>query len=245
MTCRSTPPSTSSSIRTTSTAPSAARMPHRIAPPSKAGPGGRGRGHDRVAVAEHDLAVGADVDEQPGALVAVHAGGQHPGDDVAADVRAEGREDHRPGPRVQRQAEVGGEQRRQACVRGHDERRDAERLGVDAEHQRGHRGVAGQRDLVDLVRRRRRPRRARRRSSSASVSWAASRSRSAACGSIIVALIRVITSPPNGCCLLSIDATAAGRAGRGVDAAWPRRSWCRGRTRSRSAGRWCRRARRR
>ena len=46
--------------------------------------------------------------------------------------------------------------------------------------------------------------------SSASVSWAASRSRSAACGSIIVALIRVITSPPNGCCLLSIDATAAG-----------------------------------
>ena len=29
-------------------------------------------------------------------------------------------------------------------------------------------------------------------------------------GSIIVALIRVITSPPNGCCLLSIDATAIG-----------------------------------
>ena len=29
-------------------------------------------------------------------------------------------------------------------------------------------------------------------------------------GSIIVALIRVITSPPNGCCLLSIDATATG-----------------------------------
>ncbi len=35
---------------------------------------------------------------------------------------------------------------------GHHERRDAERLGVDAQHQRGHRGVAGQRHLVDLVR---------------------------------------------------------------------------------------------
>ena len=42
------------------------------------------------------------------------------------------------------------------------------------------------------------------------VSAAARCSRPSASGSIIVALIRVITSAPNGCCLLSIDATAAG-----------------------------------
>ena len=46
--------------------------------------------------------------------------------------------------------------------------------------------------------------------SSCSVSWASSRSRPSASGSIIVALIRVITSAPKGCCLLSIEATAAG-----------------------------------
>ena len=58
----------------------------------------------RVAVAEHDLAVGADVDEEPGPLVAVHAGGEHARDDVAADVRAEGREEDGAGPRVQASA---------------------------------------------------------------------------------------------------------------------------------------------
>ena len=46
--------------------------------------------------------------------------------------------------------------------------------------------------------------------SSASVACARSRSRCAASGSIIVALILVITSAPNGCCLLSMEATAAG-----------------------------------
>ncbi len=35
-------------------------------------------------------------------------------------------------------------------------------------------------------------------------------SRPSASGSSIVALIRLITSPPNGCCLLSIEATATG-----------------------------------
>ena len=90
-------------------------MPHRIAPPSNAGPGGRGGGQDPVAVAEHDLAVGADVDEQPGPLVAVHAGRQHAGDDVAADVGAERGEQHGPGPRVQREPEVGGEHGRAAA----------------------------------------------------------------------------------------------------------------------------------
>ena len=34
--------------------------------------------------------------------------------------------------------------------------------------------------------------------------------RPSASGSIIVALIRVMTSPPKGCCALSIEATASG-----------------------------------
>ncbi len=46
--------------------------------------------------------------------------------------------------------------------------------------------------------------------SSASVSCAARVSRPSASGSIIVALIRVMTSPPNGCCLFSCDRTATG-----------------------------------
>ena len=44
----------------------------------------------------------------------------------------------------------------------------------------------------------------------ARVSWARSRSRPRAAGSSMVALIRLITSAPNGCCALSMDSTAAG-----------------------------------
>ena len=46
--------------------------------------------------------------------------------------------------------------------------------------------------------------------SSRSVPCASSRSRPAAVSSIMVALMRVMTSAPNGCCPLSIDATAPG-----------------------------------
>ena len=46
--------------------------------------------------------------------------------------------------------------------------------------------------------------------SSASVCWASAVSRASAPGSIIVALIRVITSAPNGCCWFSAEATPAG-----------------------------------
>ena len=48
------------------------------------------------------------------------------------------------------------------------------------------------------------------RASSARVSWASCCSLSSAPGSIIVALILVITSAPNGCCLFSVDSTATG-----------------------------------
>ena len=113
--------------------------------------GRRGRRHEPLAVAEDDLAVGPDVDEQPQPLVAVHAGGQRAGDDVAADVRAEGREAEGARPRVQVEPELAREQGRVGLGR-QDERRHAQRLGVDAEGDLGHRGVARDGHLVDLAR---------------------------------------------------------------------------------------------
>ena len=114
--------------------------------------GGRRGGQHALVGAERDLAVGADVDEQPHALVAREAGGQHAGHDVAADVGAERREDDGRRARVDGDAEVARQRRRQV-VRGDDERRHRERLGVDAERELGHRHVADDDDLVDVVRR--------------------------------------------------------------------------------------------
>ena len=108
-----------------------------------------GGGEEPVAVAEHELAVRADVQEQPHPRVAVHSRCQEPGDDVAADVSAEGREDHGTGTGVDPDSDV----RRQDLgeqPRRHDEGRHPERLGIDAERDVGHGGIAGDRDLVDL-----------------------------------------------------------------------------------------------
>ncbi len=113
--------------------------------------GRRRRREDALLAAERDLAVRADVDEQAQPLVAVHAGREQAGHDVAADVRAERREHAGGRVRVDGDAEVGGAQAR-VVARGHDERRDADRLGVDAQRELGHRRVAGERDLVHLVR---------------------------------------------------------------------------------------------
>ena len=117
------------------------------------GPGRGGRGQQPVPVAQDDLAVGADVDEQAHPGVPVHPAGQQPGRDVAADVGAERGEHHRAAPRVHgaRQAQVGREHLGKQPG-GHDEGRHAERFGVDAEHQVGHGGVARHRDLVHLIR---------------------------------------------------------------------------------------------
>ena len=113
-------------------------------------PGGCGGGEQPLGVAERDLTVRADVDEQAQPLVAGHAGGQQARDDVAADVRAECREDVRVRPRVHGDAEVGRPHERVARG-GHDERSHADGLGIDAEHQLRHRRVARERDLVDLL----------------------------------------------------------------------------------------------
>jgi hypothetical protein len=61
-------------------------MPQRICAPSKAGPAGAAAARIR---AEHDLAVGADVDEQRVALAAADPGRERAGHDVGTDVGAD------------------------------------------------------------------------------------------------------------------------------------------------------------
>ena len=171
--------------------------------------GGGGGGEQPVAVGEHDLAVRADVDEQPDPLVAVHARGEHAGDDVAADVRAQGREDHGRRPRVDRDARG---RRRASTGSSRPTSRTARRPAARGRSPAP--APPSWRCRPARPRRRGpgrpRPRRTPRRSARASVAWAAARSRPSASGSSMVAEIRLITSPPYGCCLLSIDATAPG-----------------------------------
>ena len=68
---------------------------------------GRSGGRDDALVRpERDLGVRSDVDEEPQAAVAGEARREHPGDDVAAHVRPERREDERRRERVDADAEV-------------------------------------------------------------------------------------------------------------------------------------------
>ena len=73
-------------------APGAARWPEEICAPSKAGPVGEEQASRRCAVAEHDLGIGADIDEERelvagiGRLGEDHAGGV--GADMAGDAAA-------------------------------------------------------------------------------------------------------------------------------------------------------------
>ena len=92
-------------------------MPQRIAPPSNAGPAGAAVD---TMVSPSLSTISQLVPTSMNSRVRLSRSmpvASMPGDDVAADVRAERREDHRPGLRVQRQPELGGEHRRhRACV---------------------------------------------------------------------------------------------------------------------------------
>ena len=155
-------------------------MPQRICAASKAGPAGAAVASTRSLVPSAiSLLVPTSMNSRT-PLVAREAGGEHAGDDVAADVGAERREDDRGRARVDADAEV-GRQRGREVVRGDDERRHRQRLGVDAERELGHRHVADDDDLVDLGRRRRPPPRSTSPASWASVSCARASSAPSAC----------------------------------------------------------------
>ena len=138
------------SISTRSMAPGAARWPEEICAPSKAGPGGRGAGEDAVAVAEQDLGVGADVDDEHQLVGELRRLGEGDRGGVGADVAGDAGQEvdaARPGaggarsprPRLQR---VGGGQR---------EGRLAELGRVDAEHEVVHDRVADDHRLEDQL----------------------------------------------------------------------------------------------
>ena len=114
-------------------------------------PGRGGGGDHAVDRAERDLAVGAHVDEQPQPPVAGQAGGEHPGDDVAADVGAQRGEHERRGPRVNRDAEVGGGWWAGSWWVATTNGRHRQRLGIDPQRQLHHRHVAAHGDLVHLL----------------------------------------------------------------------------------------------
>ena len=60
--------------------------------------GGAGTGEHEVAVAQHDLTVGAQIDEEGEFLAPPELGGQHAGGDVAAHIAtAVGRQHQRGG----------------------------------------------------------------------------------------------------------------------------------------------------
>ena len=127
--------SVSRSMRTRSMAPGAARWPALIWAPSKAGPVGERGGQQPVAVAEHDLGVRADVDDEGHRVGLVRLLGEDDAGRVRPDVAGDARQHVDPGAGMGAHAELGGGQLDRG-VGGQRERRRAERRRVDAE-QRG------------------------------------------------------------------------------------------------------------
>ncbi len=148
MTCTATSPSTT---LTTSMAPSAARIPQRMAAPSKAGPAGAAvdrirsplpRTISQLVPTSMNSRSRLSRSMPEASMPATMSPPTYAPREGNTNARARG---CRCSPRS------AGQQLGHRAGR-HDERRDAERLGVDAQGELGHRGVAGQRDLVDLGR---------------------------------------------------------------------------------------------
>jgi len=116
----------------------------------KGGACGAGAGHHEVPVAEHDLAVGAQIDEQGELVLVPDAAGQRTGGDITAHIGADIGCQHHLGVRVGHKADIPGlqavpvEERRN--VRLH-----ADRIGVHAQQQVVHGGVGGHAAPQDTV----------------------------------------------------------------------------------------------
>ena len=111
----------------------------------KGGTGRAGAGHHKVAVAEDQLAVGAEVDEERELILVPDEARERARGDIAADIRADVRGKQDLGVGVRGEAEVLGghaaplEKRRDIGFHAHGVR-------VDAEEQMVHRGVGGDAD---------------------------------------------------------------------------------------------------
>ena len=86
--------------------PGAARWPQLICAPSNAGPGRARRREQPVAVAEHDLGVRADVDDQVHLVAEVRRLGEDHARRVGADVTRDARQHVRARAGVDREAEL-------------------------------------------------------------------------------------------------------------------------------------------
>ena len=116
----------------------------------KGGACGAGAGHHKVPVAEHDLAVGAKVDEQGELVLVPDAAGQRTGGDIAAHIGADIGCQHHLGVGVGHEPDVTGLQA-VPVEEGGDVRLHADRIGVHAQQQMVHGGVGGHAAPQDAV----------------------------------------------------------------------------------------------
>ena len=132
-------------------APGAARWPEEILGALEGGAGRRGAGEDAVAVAEQDLGVGADVDDEHQLVGLVRGLGEGDGGGVGADVAGDAGQDVDAGVRVQAELDLG---RPEHQARGGGEREGglAELGRVDAEQEVVHDRVADDHRLEDQLR---------------------------------------------------------------------------------------------
>ena len=120
-------------------------------------PGRAGTGHQPIAVAQHHLAVGADVQEEHRQPIAVglhytaQPGSQHPRRDVRAHVAGDARQTVHGGLRVEVDAQLAGARRR-ILVRGRHVRRQTDAGRRQRQEQVLHGRVAGHHHFDDLLR---------------------------------------------------------------------------------------------
>ena len=127
--------------------------PHAVADAAalKGRAGGTGGAHQPVLVADHDLAVGADVDEQAHLLGFDHLAGMHPGNDIAAHIAGDAGVEKEADAGVGMDPERRGLGQRKLADARHV-RRLADIFRVQAEEQVRHHRVAGGHDVTDIRR---------------------------------------------------------------------------------------------
>ena len=131
-------------------APAVARWPALILCALEGGPGGAGGGEHPTVACQHDLGVGAHVDDQPHSFTQMRAGGEHDGGGVGTHMPCYARQHVDPGGRVCHQVQpCGGEV--YGIVDGKGERRAAQGCRVEPEEEVVHYRVADEHQFDDLV----------------------------------------------------------------------------------------------
>ena len=117
-------------------------------------PGRRRGGEQALAVAEHDLGIGADVDDQRHLVGEVRRLGQDHAGGVGADMAGDAGQHVDPGVGMHASEVELARPERHRLVGGERERRAAELGRIDAEQQVMHDRIADEGQLQDVARRR-------------------------------------------------------------------------------------------